>query len=149
MNLPTDYLEILKGLYPKRAGDNGWFHVRTAVPRRITEGATWERILAGTRNYARFCEREGKVGSAYVKQAQTFYGPSAYFDEWAEQEEVRSPAQLEAELKWIALEERAKAMGFTTVDRGRGYQIAEFAIAQEEKKRAAPLVAALKLKVVS
>lgn len=79
--LPSDWLEQIKKEYPKRWGDQGWVHVRSLVPRALTLGATWEKILAGTRAYNRYCIERNIVGTEFVKQARTFYGPQQL---WAE-----------------------------------------------------------------
>lgn len=38
-------------------------------------------MLAGTMRYAAFCSATFKVGTEFVKQAATFYGPSLHFEE--------------------------------------------------------------------
>lgn len=100
--LPSDYLEILKSEYPKRLGDQGWIHVRTLVPRALSAGATWERILKGTRAYRMHCDGTNKTGTELTKQARTFYGPGQYWEEWADMEPakpVRRSSPTTAELE--------------------------------------------------
>lgn len=110
--LPTNWLEILRREYPRRDGDNGWIHVRTLVPRACSAGCSWDRILAGTRAYRAHCDRKGLTGTEMVKQARTFYGPTQYFDEWADMEPVKSAQQVRDEVKWGKLKARAAACGF-------------------------------------
>ena len=110
--LPSDYVEILKKEYPRRLGDNGWLHVRTLVPRAVTMGATWARILAGTRAYKAHCDSTAKTGTELVKQARTFYGPSQYFDEWADMEPIQTPRQSAEAARWAGLRARSEAIGF-------------------------------------
>lgn len=112
IELPGDWWEQLKREYPKRLGDNGWIAVRTLVPRALSQGATWDRVLAGTRAYRSHCEKEGIVGTAFVKQAKTFFGPSMYFDEWADMQPVKSAQEIAKERRWETLRERARAVSF-------------------------------------
>ena len=49
--------------------------------------------------------------------------------------DLRTPAQIEADKQWADLEARAKKLGFTTVDRSKGYATALYAVEQEERKR--------------
>lgn len=113
MQLPNDWLEVLKKEYPSRDGDNGWVHVRTLVPRAVmTMGVRWDRILAGTRAYKAHCDRKGLTGTELVKQAKTFYGPAMYFDEWADMQPVKSAQESRDEAKWLKLRARADACGF-------------------------------------
>lgn len=115
--LPPDFLEQLRSVYPRRNGDQGWGKVRTLVPREIAKGASWDRILAGARNYAKHCMETGKTGTEYVKQAATFFGRDQWFEEWADMD-VRTPAEIAADQKWAALEQRGAAVG-CSVSRSR------------------------------
>jgi hypothetical protein len=112
MNLPGDYVEILKAEYPRRLGDNGWIHVRTLIPRALSAGATWERILAGTRAYKRHCDTTGKTGTELVKQARTFYGPAQYWDEWAD---MPAPVTKESQ-EWERLKARNRTVWSFGID---------------------------------
>jgi hypothetical protein len=111
MNIPEDWWDQLRAAYPKRAGDNGWIAVRMLVPRRMTEGHTWETILAGTKNYAAHAAKTSIVGTGFVKQAKTFYGPDCWFDEWSSMD-TRTPAEIAQERLWEALKVRAVKVGF-------------------------------------
>lgn len=140
MRLPEDWLEHLRREYPKRDGDNGWIAVRTLVPRAITAGATWDRILAGTRSYRRHCDEKGKTGTELVKQAKTFYGPQNYFDEWADMEPVKTPQQAREEAIWASLNERARRIGFREPWGVESHQVYETALREAEKgARVTPL----------
>jgi hypothetical protein len=110
--LPVDYLEQLKRCYPRRLGDNGWLHVRTLVPRALSAGASWERILAGTQAYAEHCNATGKTGTELVKQAKTFFGPCQYFDEWADMQPIETPKQRAEAARWTGLAARSAAIRF-------------------------------------
>lgn len=67
--------------YPKRAGGNPKPSAYKAWNARLKDGATSEAMLAGVKRYAAFVAATGKLGSEYVKQAATFFGPDRHFDE--------------------------------------------------------------------
>jgi len=90
--------------------------------------------LLGVQNYAKYCQRKGWIGMDLIQQAKTFFGPGMWWEEYADID-VRTPAEISADKQWAGLEARAKALGFTTVDRSRGLATAEYAIKQEEDKR--------------
>lgn len=142
--LPENWLEQLKNTYPKRSGDQGWADVRKQVARRIEEGHTFETILRGAQNYAIHCGRKQYVGSEYVKQCATFVGPGLWFEEWAGMD-LRTPQQIADETRWQHLEDRARALGFQTVDRVRGYSVALAAVEAAERQRDGEIVRGLKL----
>lgn len=112
MTLPADYLDQLKKIYPRRLGDNGWLHVRSLVPRALTMGASWDRILTGTLAYAEHCNVTGKTGTELVKAARTFYGPCQYFDEWADMPPIETPKQRAEAARWAGLRARSAAIQF-------------------------------------
>jgi hypothetical protein len=135
MQLPTDYVEQLKREYPCRDGDNGWIAVRTLIPRALSAGTTWERILAGTKAYKAHCDKKGLTGTELVKQARTFYGPGQYFEEWADMQPIQTPQQRAQEARWAGLQARREAIGFrgpTVHDSPDTY---ETALRQAERER--------------
>lgn len=67
--------------YPKRAGGNPKPSAYKAWNARLHEGVTPETLLAGVKRYAAFVVATGKLGSEYVKQAATFFGPDRHFEE--------------------------------------------------------------------
>lgn len=70
-------------LYPKRAGGNSKADALKAWNARIAGGIESARMLDGVQRYAAFCKATGKIGTEYVKQAATFFGPGLHFDaEW-------------------------------------------------------------------
>lgn len=70
--------------YPKRAGGNSKAAAFKAWKARLHEGATAEAMIAGVERYAAFAASTGKVGTEYVKQGATFFGPDRHFQEaWA------------------------------------------------------------------
>ncbi|MFL9979741.1 hypothetical protein [Paraburkholderia graminis] len=70
-------------MYPKRAGGNSKHAALKAWNARIAAGDHAANMLAGVHRYAAFCIATGKVGTEYVKQASTFFGPARHFaDAW-------------------------------------------------------------------
>ena len=111
-DLPPDWLDQLRSVYPKRDGGG-------AAPKAITRlmetalanGAQWERILKGAENYRIHCGRKGMTGTEYVLMLQTFIGRDWHFDEWADQD-MRSPAEKAADRAREATLQRAARIGF-------------------------------------
>lgn len=79
---PVDLFEEAWSAYPPRAGGNSKPDARKAWAARLKAGIEPEDIVAGVHRYAAFCRAEGKTGTAYVKQAATFFGPGEH---WAEE----------------------------------------------------------------
>ena len=76
--------------YPKRNGGNPKPSAWKAWNARIKQGVKPEVMLDGVKRYAAFMAADGKVGTSYVKQAVTFFGPDNHFEEsW----EIEKPAQ--------------------------------------------------------
>ena len=70
--------------YPKRAGGNPKATAYKHWKARIADGATASELLAGVQRYAAYIRATGKLGTEYVKQAATFFGPDRHFEEsWA------------------------------------------------------------------
>jgi uncharacterized protein YdaU (DUF1376 family) len=70
--------------YPKRTGGNSKRSAFRAWTARLKAGASPADMLAGVERYRRYCEATGKLGTEYVKQAATFFGPDEHFREpWA------------------------------------------------------------------
>nr|WP_310616958.1 helix-turn-helix domain-containing protein [Pantoea cypripedii] len=67
--------------YPKRAGGNPKPSAWKAWSARIREGTKSDDMIAGVRRYAAWVRVTGKLGSEYVKQAATFFGPDRHFEE--------------------------------------------------------------------
>lgn len=80
--LPAEMADI-RVAYPKRAGSQPWDRAAKACRARITEGATWPELIEGAKRYAAYCRATGKIGTEYVMQVATFYGPERhYLGEW-------------------------------------------------------------------
>lgn len=67
--------------YPKRAGGNSRKEAATAYRARIKTGVLPADLLAGVQRYAAFIRATGKEGSAFVKQAASFFGPAEHWSE--------------------------------------------------------------------
>ncbi|ELZ5041697.1 helix-turn-helix domain-containing protein [Enterobacter hormaechei] len=67
--------------YPKRAGGNSKAAAWKAWKARIKDGVTCEAMLAGVNRYAGYVRATGSLGTQYVKQAATFFGPDRHFEE--------------------------------------------------------------------
>lgn len=80
----TDYspaFEEAWQAYPKRSGGNNKLSAFKAWNARIKQGVQPETMLEGVKRYAAFMASEGKIGTSFVKQAATFFGPDKHFDE--------------------------------------------------------------------
>lgn len=99
MALPADWLEQIKGLYPKRHGDQGWSRVKMLVPFAIRNGAIWAQIFEGVRAYRAYCDLTEKTGTEFVKMARTFFGPDQC---WMEDYDA-PPAKAKAEKERLVM----------------------------------------------
>lgn len=67
--------------YPKRAGGNSKAGAFKAWKARLKDGVKPDDMLAGVKRYAAYARATGSVGTQFVKQAATFFGPDRHFDE--------------------------------------------------------------------
>lgn len=67
--------------YPKRAGGNPKAAALKAWQARISAGVDPADMLAGVERYAAYCEATDKIGTEFVKQTVTFFGPEAHYAE--------------------------------------------------------------------
>lgn len=92
--------ESLWRAYPKRGGGNPAPRALKAARARIAEGATWDELADGVSRYAEFCRITGKIGTEYVMQGATFFGPDRrYAEPWtppATKADVRLVGNLSA-----------------------------------------------------
>lgn len=65
--------------YPKREGGDSKAAAHKAWRARVAQKVLPSDLLAGTKRYLEYCQAKGWIGSGYVKQAATFYGPSEYW----------------------------------------------------------------------
>jgi uncharacterized protein YdaU (DUF1376 family) len=69
--------------YPARVGGSDKKGAYKAWRARLAGGHSPEAMTAGAKRYARFCFDTGRLGTEYVKDAKTFFGPSEHFtNEW-------------------------------------------------------------------
>lgn len=106
-------LASIKSIFPKRGGSQPWTRAERAINARLTSGATWHELLEGTHRYSRFCAATGKVGTEYVMQAATFFGPERrYLEPWtlpATKADNRLTANLSAAEEFMRRTEHAAA----------------------------------------
>ncbi|MDE9016926.1 helix-turn-helix domain-containing protein [Klebsiella pneumoniae] len=67
--------------YPKRAGGNSKSAAWKAWKARLKDGVKPEDMLAGVKRYAAYARATGSIGTQFVKQAATFFGPDRHFEE--------------------------------------------------------------------
>ena len=94
-------------LYPKRAGGNSRADAEKCWNARIKNGVSEQELHEGTARYAAFCVATGKVGTEYVKQARTFYGPAGH---WRELWEIPAKKVAKGEIDWNAASKEAKRL---------------------------------------
>lgn len=73
--------ELTWAIYPKREGGNSKKSAFTAWNARINAGVAPEEIHAGVERYVVYLKAVDRIGTRYVKQAQTFFGPGDHFRE--------------------------------------------------------------------
>ena len=112
--LPTDFLDQLKTIYPKRA-NQGWGAVDRLVRNHIKSGYDFERMIDGAKSYAGYIHREGMEG--YVKMAQTFFGRDRHWlEDYSEPAKPALPHELALQRRWQELKDRAAYAGFRAPD---------------------------------
>ncbi|WP_265449580.1 hypothetical protein [Enterobacter hormaechei] len=114
----TDYspaFEEAWQAYPKRSGGNNKLSAFKAWNARIKQGVKPETMLEGVKRYAAFMASEGKIGTSFVKQAATFFGPDKHFDEpWlVDTQESKVPTrQDQSRYEWYAKSDDGSAEVF-------------------------------------
>ncbi|AVZ14833.1 hypothetical protein DBP88_15980 [Enterobacter hormaechei] len=101
--------------YPKRSGGNNKLSAFKAWNARIKQGVKPETMLEGVKRYAAFMASEGKIGTSFVKQAATFFGPDKHFDEpWlVDTQENKVPTrQDQSRYEWYAKSDDGSAEVF-------------------------------------
>ncbi|PRX32237.1 helix-turn-helix protein [Paraburkholderia sp. BL18I3N2] len=67
-------------LYPKREGGNSKQAALKAWNARVREGIHADLLVSATKAYAVAMKTAGNVGTRYVRQASTFFGPDRHFE---------------------------------------------------------------------
>lgn len=107
---PPDF-EQAWSAYPKRAGGNSKALAFKAWKARIKSGIDPGTMLLGVMRYAAYIDMTGKVGTEYVQQAATFFGPAEHFNEpWDPPQQINKQAAVESSNR-AALEAFARAQG--------------------------------------
>lgn len=89
--------------YPKRSGGNNKLSAFKAWGARIKQGVKPETMLAGVKRYAALMASEGKIGTSFVKQAATFFGPNNHFDEaWVVEAPTNKAPTQQSRYEWYA-----------------------------------------------
>jgi hypothetical protein len=84
--------------YPKREGGNSRKEASKTYRARIKQGATPADLLAGVVRYADFIRAKGQEGTAFVKQASSFFGTGEHWREaWVIETAVKSEAEAWSE----------------------------------------------------
>jgi uncharacterized protein YdaU (DUF1376 family) len=99
-----DQFELLKAIYPKRAGSQRWEDAKKACNARLREGYIWQQILDGAQRYQDFCRHTGKERTETVLQAATFCGQNKEFENpWeipATKADNQRDANVQASIAW-------------------------------------------------
>lgn len=94
--LPSDWSDQLQSAYPKRSGPSGWRSTKLMLAlRRALFESTWQEIIDGCKNYARYCEQGGKTGSEFVQAPLRFIADGCYLEEFSFQT-AQDPKKAEA-----------------------------------------------------
>lgn len=96
--------------YPKRAGGNSKVAACKAWKARIASGVSAAVMLDGVRRYRAYLTSSGKVGTEYVKQASTFFGPAEHYLETFEKSAPSRSRQEIAEAEALEYYRKAMAM---------------------------------------
>lgn len=94
-NLIPDSFNPIWVHYPKRSGANPKKKAEKALNARLKEGIDIKIIEAGVKRYKAFCEATGKIGTEYIMQAATFFGPDRHFENQWEIPKVERKADIE------------------------------------------------------
>lgn len=87
--------------YPKRSGGNSRKEASKAYRARLKTGVLPADMLAGVKRYAAYIRGTGKEGTAYVKQASTFFGAGEHWREpWTLPAGVPGKSHEPAERAW-------------------------------------------------
>jgi len=100
---PGEFLDVWR-IYPKRSGSNPKGKAFSAFNKRIDEGDSWHELFDGAENYHRYCDATGKVGTEFVMQAATFFGPERHYEnDWtipASVTKAKVPKDNDEMLSW-------------------------------------------------
>ncbi len=86
-----DEFERLWRKYPKRDGGNPKPKALKAWRARVNAGVPHSDLEAGVDRYAAYVRAKGKIGTEFVMQAATFFGPN---ENWAQAWQIDKPTLL-------------------------------------------------------
>jgi len=82
---------------PRRSGPDSKVAAYKAWSARIKEGYTEREMVEGLRAYGKHCASEGKLGTPFVMQMATFFGPQLHFEgEYGNVEQSQEFADIQA-----------------------------------------------------
>ncbi len=127
--------------YPPRAGGNSKSDAFKAWNARLREGHKPGDMIAGVKRYRAFCDAAERTGTAFVKQAASFFGPSDpphFLEPW----QVPAPTQKQTAGNRTQLPRSdgdlgpwAQANGFGSPRPGETYQQYRVRLQREVEQR--------------
>lgn len=81
-NIYTKEFDEFWNIYPKRNSPHNKQAALKAWNARLKDGDSPEQIIRGAKNYADECDRNGRTGTEFVKQASTFIGPNKHYNDY-------------------------------------------------------------------
>lgn len=127
--------------FPQRAGGNSKSDAFKAWNARLREGHKPEDMIAGVKRYRLFCDAAERTGTAFVKQAASFFGPSDpphFLEPW----QASAPTQKQTAGNRTQLprsdgdlEPWARASGFGSPRPGETYQQYRVRLQREADQR--------------
>ncbi|MDR5728306.1 MAG: hypothetical protein RB191_12835 [Terriglobia bacterium] len=98
-DMPIDWSEQLQSVYPKRSGPSGWRGMKLMLAlRRALFDSTWEQIIDGCKNYAKYCKDSGSEGSPFVQAPLRFIQDGCFLEEF-EFRQAEDPKVIDARNK--------------------------------------------------
>lgn len=84
--------DALWAMYPKRAGGNPKIDAYNKFKARLKQGYEYEDIHNGLLRYINYCEKTDRIGTEFVLQGATFFGPKEWFlEDWDLPKEISNP----------------------------------------------------------
>lgn len=97
--LPIDWSEQIQAVYPQRSGPSGWRGMRLMLAlRRALFDSSWEQIIDGCKNYAKYAQTSGIEGSSFVQAPLRFIQDGCYLETF-EYKAPEDPKVIEARNK--------------------------------------------------
>lgn len=138
LNSYTDDFEIAWSEYPQRAGGNSKSDAFKAWNARLREGHKPEDMIAGVKRYRLFCDAAERTGTAFVKQAASFFGPSDpphFLEASAPTQKQTTKNRTQLPRSDGDLEPWARANGFGSSRPGETYQQYRVRLQREADQR--------------